>query len=189
MAKKLIGLKAKLYAKKRHSEKITMKKTIQQHSERTNKHKVEEEAAPGAIPAYLLDREQTSRAKVLSNTIKQKRKEKAGKWEVPLPKVRPIAEDEMFRVMRSGKRQKKTWKRMITKATFVGPGFTRKPPKYERFIRPSGLRFNKAHVTHPELNCTFMLDIIGVKKNPNGTTYTTLGAWRCGSAAKILNCV
>ena len=24
---------------------------------------------------------------VLSNTIKQKRKEKAGKWEVPLPKV------------------------------------------------------------------------------------------------------
>jgi hypothetical protein len=25
---------------------------------------------------------------VLSNTIKQKRKEKAGKWEVPLPKVR-----------------------------------------------------------------------------------------------------
>ena len=28
------------------------------------------------------------RAKVLSNSIKQKRKEKAGKWEVPLPKVR-----------------------------------------------------------------------------------------------------
>jgi hypothetical protein len=31
---------------------------------------------------------QVDRAKVLSNTIKQKRKEKAGKWEVPLPKVR-----------------------------------------------------------------------------------------------------
>lgn len=30
---------------------------------------------------------QVERAKVLSNTIKQKRKEKAGKWEVPLPKV------------------------------------------------------------------------------------------------------
>lgn len=30
---------------------------------------------------------QVDRAKVLSNTIKQKRKEKAGKWEVPLPKV------------------------------------------------------------------------------------------------------
>ena len=30
---------------------------------------------------------QVDRAKVLSNTIKQKRKQKAGKWEVPLPKV------------------------------------------------------------------------------------------------------
>ncbi len=30
---------------------------------------------------------QVDRAKVLSNTIKQKRKEKAGKWEVPLPQV------------------------------------------------------------------------------------------------------
>ena len=52
--------------------------------------------------------------------------------------VRPIAEDEMFKVMRSGKRQKKQWKRMLTKVTFVGGGFTRKPPKYERFIRPTG---------------------------------------------------
>ena len=31
---------------------------------------------------------QVERAKVLSNTVKQKRKEKAGKWEVPLPKVK-----------------------------------------------------------------------------------------------------
>lgn len=87
---------------------------------------------------------QVERAKVLSNTIKQKRKEKAGKWEVPLPKVRPVAEDEMFKVLRTGKRGKKEWKRMVTKVTFVPPGFTRKPPKYERFIRPTGLRFTKA---------------------------------------------
>jgi ribosome biogenesis protein NSA2 len=52
--------------------------------------------------------------------------------------VRPVAEDEMFKVLKSGKRMKKSWKRMITKVTFVGPGFTRKPPKYERFIRPTG---------------------------------------------------
>lgn len=44
---------------------------------------------------------------------------------------------------------------MITKATFVGENFTRKPPKYERFIRPTGLRFKKAHVTHPELKVRF----------------------------------
>ena len=31
----------------------------------------------------------------------------------------------------------KGWKRMITKACFVGDGFTRKPVKFERFIRPS----------------------------------------------------
>ncbi len=59
--------------------------------------------------------------------------------------------------------------------TFVPPGFTRKPPKYERFIRPTGLRMNKAHVTHPELKATFQLEIIGVKKNPNGQAYTGLG--------------
>ena len=137
------------------------------------------------MPAYLLDREATTRAKVLSNTIKQKRKEKAGKWEVPLPKVRPIAEDEMFRVIRSGKRKTKQWKRMVTKVTFVGPGFTRKPPKYERFIRPTGLRFTKAHVTHPELKCTFNLDIIGVKKNPNGPMFTSLGVITKGSIIEV----
>lgn len=80
------------------------------------------------------------------------------------PQVRPIAEDEMFKVLKSGKRQKKSWKRMITKVTFVGPGFTRKPPKYERFIRPTGLRMTKAHVTHPELKvgaCVYVCVVAG----------------------------
>ena len=35
--------------------------------------------------------------------------------------------------------------------TFVGPDFTRRPVKYERFIRPMALRYKKAHVTHPEV--------------------------------------
>jgi hypothetical protein len=43
----------------------------------------------------------------LSNSIKQKRKEKAGKWSVPLPKVRGIPEDEMFRTVTTGKRHSK----------------------------------------------------------------------------------
>lgn len=30
----------------------------------------------------------------------------------------------------------KAWKRMVTKVCYVGEAFTRKPPKYERFIRP-----------------------------------------------------
>lgn len=33
---------------------------------------------------------------------------------------------------------------LCLQVTFVPPGFTRKPPKYERFIRPTGLRMNKA---------------------------------------------
>ena len=44
----------------------------------------------------------------------------------------------MFKVLRTGKRKQKQWKRMVTKVTFVGQNFTRKPPKYERFIRPTG---------------------------------------------------
>jgi len=106
-AQRVKGLRAKLFHKKRHSEKVEMKKKIKMHEERKNKHEEEGPVAPGAIPAYLMDRKNQSAAKILSNTIKQKRKEKAGKWAVPLPKVRGIAEDEMFKVVKSGKRQKK----------------------------------------------------------------------------------
>lgn len=68
-----------------------------------------------------------------------------------MPKVKAVGEDEVFKVLRTGKKRsilfwlncesimnllEKAWKRMITKVTFVGETFTRKPPKYERFIRP-----------------------------------------------------
>jgi len=185
LAKTLTGIKAKIYHKKRYSEKAEMRKKILMHQQRTTKKAAEEEVRPGAVPSYLLDREKTVRAKVLSNMLKQKRKEKAGKYDVPLPKVRPMAETEIFRVIRSGKRQKKAWKRMVTKVTFVGPTFTRKPPKYERFIRPSGLRFKKAHVTHPDLKSTFYLDIISVKKNPQSPTYTQLGIITRGTIIEV----
>lgn len=72
----------------------------------------------------------------------------------------------MFQVVKTGKRKKKAWKRKINKVTFVGENFTRKAPKYEKYIRPSGLRFKKANITHPELKTTICLDILGVKKNP-----------------------
>ncbi|ELR22989.1 ribosomal protein S8e, putative [Acanthamoeba castellanii str. Neff] len=183
-AQKVHGLRAKLYAKKRHAEKVEMKKKIAMHQQKTNKH-VEEKMEKGAVPAYLLDREQTRRAKVLSNTVKQKKKQRAGKWDVPLPKVRPISEFEMFGVVASGKRGRKSWKRMVRKVTFVGDNFTRKPPKYERFIRPAALRFKKAHVTHPELKATFYLDILGVKKNPQTPLYTQLGVITKGTILEV----
>ena len=155
------------------------------HDERSNKHKTDDKVQEGAVPTYLLDRENQTRAKVLSNMIKQKRKEKAGKWNVPLPKVRGISEDEMFKVIKTGKSKSKAWKRMVTKATFVGESFTRKPPKMERFIRPMALRYKKAHVTHPELRATFYLPIIGVKKNPQSAMYTQLGVMTKGTIIEV----
>lgn len=184
-AQKLFGLKAKLYQKKRYSEKVQMKKTIKAHEEKLNKTKDKEAVPEGAVPSYLLDREGQTRAKVLSNMIKQKRKEKAGKWDVPLPAVRAQAEEEVFKVIKTGKRRKKAWKRMVKKVTFVGETFTRKPPKFERFIRPMALRFKKAHVTHPELKATFCLPILGVKKNPSSTMYTTLGVITKGTVIEV----
>jgi len=184
-AQNTLGIRGKILAKNNYKEKVQMKRTLKTHEESSSRRKVDDDVHEGARPVYLLDREQTTRAKILSQTIKQKRKEKAGKWDVPLPKVRPVAEDEMFKVLRTGKRKTKQWKRMITKATFVGAGFTRKPPKYERFIRPSGLRFTKANTTHPELKCSFNLEIIGVKKNPNGSMYTSLGVMTKGTIIEV----
>lgn len=183
-AKKLRGLKAKMFNKQRRSEKIQMKKKIKMHEEKLVK-KNNEKVAEGALPVYLLDRDVQSRAKVLSNMIKQKRKEKAGKWDVPIPKVKAQADSEVFRVLRTGKSRRKAWKRMVTKVTFVGEGFTRKPPKFERFIRPMALRFKKAHVTHPELKATFCLPIIGVKKNPSSPMYTSLGVITKGTVIEV----
>lgn len=184
-ARELRGLKAKMYNKKRYQEKAQLKKTIKAHQESLSKRGTEEPVREGAQPAFLLDRQQATRAKVLSQMIKQKRKEKAGKWEVPLPKVRPISEDEIFKVIRTGKRKKKSWKRMITKVTYVPESFTRKPPKYERFIRPTGLRFKKANITHPELQATFQLEILGVKKNPQSPLYTQLGVITKGTIIEV----
>ena len=47
------------------------------HEQRKTKQKNDDKTPEGAVPAYLLDRDGQSRAKVLSNMIKQKRKEKA----------------------------------------------------------------------------------------------------------------
>ena len=76
-AQKAFGLKAKLYNQKRYKEKAAMRKTLSMYNEGNTKKKNDEPVNEGAVPAYLLDREEVSRAKVLSNTVKQKRKEKA----------------------------------------------------------------------------------------------------------------
>uniref|UniRef100_A0AC35TH61 Ribosome biogenesis protein NSA2 homolog n=1 Tax=Rhabditophanes sp. KR3021 TaxID=114890 RepID=A0AC35TH61_9BILA len=184
MAKKIRGGKAKLYHKKRYSEKVQMRKLMKQHEEKQQKSTVEQ-APEGALPSYLLDRQKQTQGTVLSNAIKQKRKEKAGKYEVPIPKVRAVSDAEAFKVVKTGKTRRKSWKRMVTKVTFVGENFTRKPAKFERFIRPMGLRFKKCHVTHPELQTTFCLPIVGVKKNPSSQMYTSLGVITKGTVIEV----
>ena len=139
-AQKLTGWKGKQFAKKRYAEKVAMRKKIKAHEQSKAKGSSKPLADNGeALPTYLLDRQQTNTAKAISSSIKQKRLEKADKFSVPLPKVRGISEEEMFKVVKTGKSKSKSWKRMITKHTFVGEGFTRRPVKMERIIRPSAL--------------------------------------------------
>jgi ribosome biogenesis protein NSA2 len=180
------GLRAKLYAEGRRKEKIQMKKKIKAHEERNVKSAAPPQDSKEALPEYLLDRTQGQSAKALSSQIKAKRAEKAAKFAVPLPKVRGISESEIFKVVNTGKKtSKKSWKRMITKPTFVGPDFTRRPVKYERFIRPMGLRYKKANVTHKELGVTVQLPIISVKKNPQNPMYTQLGVLTRGTIIEV----
>ncbi|CAI7717696.1 ribosome biogenesis protein N [Plasmodium vivax India VII] len=183
-AKKLRGIKAKIYNKKKYTEKVNLKKTIKAHEPKHVKTNTKINDDNG-LPSYLLDRTQVKGTKVLTNLLKQKRKSKAGKWELPIPKIQALNEAEMLRVVKSGKRRRKTWKRLIDKVSFVGNDFTRKNPKYERYIRPSSLRFKKANVYHSELKATFSLDILSVKVNPQSNLYTNLGVITKGTIIEV----
>ena len=161
-AQTLKGWRAKQFAKKRYAEKVAMKKRsklIKKVKSRDHQH--QRPKMVRSLPTYLLDRQTNNTAKAISSSIKQKRLEKADKFQVPLPKVKGISEEEMFKVIKTGKSKSKSWKRMITKHTFVGEGFTRRPVKMERIIRPAALRQKKANVTHPELGVTVFLPILG----------------------------
>jgi ribosome biogenesis protein NSA2 len=72
-AQKLTGLRAKLYQKKRHHEKIQMKKQIKAHEERNVKSSAPNEPSSTPLPQYLLDRSNPTNAKALSSAIKNKR--------------------------------------------------------------------------------------------------------------------
>ncbi|SBT86901.1 ribosomal protein S8e, putative [Plasmodium malariae] len=183
-AKKLRGIKAKIYNKKKYAEKVNFKKTIKQHEAKDVK-VAEKVRDDNGLPSYLLDRNQVRYTKVLTNLLKQKRKSKAGKWQLPVPKIQALNEAEMLRVVKSGKRRRKTWKRLIDKISFVGKDFTRKNPKFERYIRPSSLRFKRANVYHSELKTTISLDIISVKVNPQSSLYTNLGIITKGTIIEV----
>ena len=162
-----------------------MKKAIKTHEERNIKSKADAEPPSEPQPQYLFDRSSQNNAKGLSSQIKQRRSEQAARFSVPLPKVRGISDEEVFSVVKTGKSKRKNWKRLITHPTFVGPDFTRRPVKYERFVRPMGLRYKKASVTHTKLGVTVQLPIISVKKNPQKPLYTQLGILSKGAIIEV----
>ncbi|ORD98413.1 NSA2 [Hepatospora eriocheir] len=179
-SKTLIGLKAKIFKKKRHAEKIQLKKNeIFKEKKVKDKEVIETEG----LPAYLLDRQ--NEGKKLNDKIKQRRQDKASKFSVPIAKVEGKSQKEIFGVVTSGKRNKKQWKRIINKPCFVGNDFTRNIPKREKFIRPMSQRMSSAHVVHPEYNCTYKLPIMSVKKNPHGELYTDLGVLTKGTIIEV----
>ncbi|KAL9069054.1 MAG: hypothetical protein Q9157_006298 [Trypethelium eluteriae] len=184
-AQNLRGLRAKLYQQKRHKQKIQMKKQIKANEEKNVKSSEPATDNQTPIPQYLLDRSNQTNAKALSSAIKNKRAEKTAKFSVPLPRVKGITEEEMFSVVKTSRNSNRNWKRVVTKPTFVGDSFTRRPVKYERFIRPMGLRKKVCNCTHPELGVTVQLPIIGVKKNPQNPLYTQLGVLTKGTIIEV----
>lgn len=183
LSRKLIGMKAKLHHKKMAAEKVQLKKNIKATENVKQKNEVIIDAS--ALPGYLLDRNVQEEGRSLNSKIKQRRKDKAAKFTVPIAKVEGVSEAEVFGIVTSGKRKNKHWKRMVNKPCFVGNDFVRKGPKFERFIRPMSLRYNKAHVTHPELKTTFTLPIIAVKKNPHSNLFTSLGILSKGTIIEV----
>ena len=179
----LLRIQGKLFNRRRKAEKIQLAKTLK---ESVKKEKKESVANPVALPAFLLDREidNTSKSE-FSNKIKQQRQDKMMKYSVPIAAVGGMSEKEVFGVVKSGKRQKKQWKRIVNRPCFVGADFVRKGPKHERFIRPMSQRMNQANVVHPELNATYKLPIISVKKNPTSELMTSLGVLSKGTILEV----
>lgn len=179
----LTGIKARLFKKKLHAEKVQLKKNLK--LKEAKKVKIETENTTDALPAFLLDRGINEQAKEINSKIKEKRKEKAAKYTVPIAKVEGLSEAEVFGVVTSGKRKNKHWKRIVNRPCFVGADFTRKAPKFERFIRPMCMRFTTAHVSHPELKTTFKLPILSVKRNPHSDVFTGLGVLTRGTIIEV----
>lgn len=81
-----------------------MKKQIRAQEEKKVKSAGPSEPSSQPLPPYLLDRTKGNESKAISSKIKEKRNEKAARFSVPLPKVRGISEEEMFKVVKTGKK-------------------------------------------------------------------------------------
>ncbi|KAB0374492.1 hypothetical protein FD755_012984 [Muntiacus reevesi] len=89
-------------------------------------------------------------------------KRNMGKWKPLCPKFSP-REKQKYEKLFEWKDKEESLEEDGYKHCFVGHSFTRKLPEYERFIRPMGLCFKKAHVTHPELKAPFACQYLALK--------------------------
>lgn len=123
-AQSLVGLRAKLYHKKRYHEKIQIKKQIKTHEERNVKSSTPTEPSSTPLPQYLLDRSNPTNTKALNSqyveflvanstnwcaltnldVVKNNQNEKAAKFSVPLPKVRVLLKKKYSRSLRPERR-------------------------------------------------------------------------------------
>ncbi|KAG0440664.1 Ribosome biogenesis protein NSA2 [Dictyocoela muelleri] len=181
LAQSLKGIKAKIFAQKQKVKKIEERRKVRVQSVDFDTKVYETNMA---IPGFLMDRDNITNFPNLNSKIKEQRKEMCSKYQVPVPRVQGISEMETFKSITTGKKKGKHWKRMVLKPTFVGE-YTRKPPMYERFIRPMALRYTHANVSHPDLKTTFQLPIISVKNNPHSTIHTALGILTKGTIIEV----
>ncbi|KAK9065932.1 hypothetical protein SSX86_015334 [Deinandra increscens subsp. villosa] len=59
-----LEIKGKIFAKTRYEEKPQMKKTLAMDEESSSRRKVDDDVHDGVVPAYLLDRDATTRANI-----------------------------------------------------------------------------------------------------------------------------
>jgi len=133
--------------------------------------------------------------------IKQKRKEKVGKWEVPINKVKAVSEAEAFKVAsidsiidrhlpggqvgqdetqgleahgHEGLLRAGDVHAQAAEVRAIHPTYGIAIQEGARHTpRAAGARCRS--ITHTFLQTTFQLPLIGVKKNPTSATYTNLG--------------
>lgn len=182
LAQSLKGIKAKIFAQKQRVAKIEERRKVRVQAAATGGCVA---AGPGvAIPGFLMDRDASRDVPDLNSRVKEQRREMRARYSVPVPRVQGMSEMETFRSMATGKKRGKHWKRVVLKPTFVGE-YTRRPPMFERFIRPMALRYTHANVSHPDLKATFQLPIISVKSSPHSAAHTSLGVLTKGTVIEV----
>lgn len=197
-SQKLFGLKAKIFAKKMKIKKIEKKKKILELTRQINKKKItsnkedENKVNDVALPIILMNKEiggdqlsKNIKSSDLKKELKEQRKTKTYKYELPVTKIQNVPESKIFTAMNTGSRKRASHKRLVMRPCFVPDDFTRNAPKFERFVRPTALRLKVAHVTNKNLGITAKLKILSVKRNPHGDLYSKLGVLSKGTIVEV----